>query len=47
MEFAFCGDGTWAVEFGEDELPADGTYETEVVFEQPDGTETVYDVEKS
>ncbi|NGM44417.1 hypothetical protein G5B31_02570 [Rhodobacter sp. SGA-6-6] len=36
-------DGTWAVEFGEDELPVDGTYETEVVFEQPDGTETTLD----
>lgn len=36
-------DGTWAVEFGEDELPADGTYETEVVFEQPDETEITLD----
>jgi hypothetical protein len=36
-------DGTWDVVFEGDDLPADGTYETEVVFEQPDGTETTLD----
>jgi hypothetical protein len=36
-------DGTWEVVFEGDDLPADGTYETEVVFEQPDGTETTLD----
>lgn len=36
-------DGKWKVEFDENELPDDGTYETEVVFKQPDGTETTLD----
>lgn len=35
--------GKWQVEFDENELPADGTHETEVVFKQPDGTETTLD----
>lgn len=43
QETVIGGDGTWHVEFGEDDLPPDGTYETEVVFEQPDGTETTLD----
>ena len=42
-ETVIGGDGKWQVEFDEDELPADGTYETEVVFKQPDGTETTLD----
>lgn len=36
-------DGTWGVEFVEPNLPPDGTYSTEVVVTQPDGTETVLD----
>lgn len=43
QETVIGGDGTWQVEFGEDDLPPDGTYETEAVFEQPDGTETRLD----
>ncbi|THD85641.1 BapA prefix-like domain-containing protein [Aliigemmobacter aestuarii] len=33
-------DGTWGVTFPETDFPADGTYRSEVVFTQPDGTTT-------
>jgi large repetitive protein len=36
-------DGTWGVEFVDPNLPPDGTYSTEVVVTQPDGTETLLD----
>ncbi|MEZ5798714.1 MAG: Ig-like domain-containing protein [Paracoccaceae bacterium] len=36
-------DGTWEVTFPEDGLPADGTYETEVVFEHGDDSSTTLD----
>lgn len=43
QETVIGGDGKWQVEFDETELPADGSYETEVVVKQPDGTETTLD----
>ena len=36
-------DGTWSVVFPTDGLPADGTHETEVVFEHGDGSSTQLD----
>ena len=36
-------DGTWGVEFKDDNLPADGNYSSEVVVTEPGGTEHVLD----
>ncbi len=42
-ETTIRNDGTWSVVFPADDLPADGTHETEVVFEHGDGSSTTLD----
>ena len=43
QEVVIGNDGKWEVEFEGDDLPPDGTYETEVVFTRPDNTENTLD----